>query len=149
MKTQDMMKEAYVGEGTMVNSGQFNGISSTVAISKIADYFEARSFGKRAVQYKLRDWLISRQRYWGCPIPIVYCDTCGQVPVPDAALPVLLPQRLADYVPKGKSPLEACGEFAKTTCPRCGRPARRETDGPAYQDPGRRPAFGTATPRHR
>lgn len=121
------MNEAYVGEGVMVNSGQFNGMPSTEAIEKIADHFEKNGYGKRSTQYKLRDWLISRQRYWGAPIPIVYCNKCGIVPVPDKDLPVLLPHDV-EFRPTGESPLKASKEFVKTGCPACGGEASRETD---------------------
>lgn len=121
------MKEAYTGEGVMVNSADFNGISSTEAIERIADYFEKKKFGHRATQYKLRDWLISRQRYWGAPIPIVYCDKCGTVPVPEKDLPVLLPHDV-EFRPTGESPLKFAKEFVNAKCPKCSGPARRETD---------------------
>lgn len=121
------MKEAYVGEGVMVNSGEFDGISSVDAIGKIADHFESKGFGKRSTQFKLRDWLISRQRYWGAPIPMVYCDKCGTVSVPEKDLPVLLP-RDVEFRPTGESPLKFSEGFVNTKCPKCGGPARRETD---------------------
>jgi leucyl-tRNA synthetase len=121
------MKEAYVAEGVMVNSGKFNGISSQDAIQRIADYFEEKKFGSRSVQYKLRDWLISRQRYWGAPIPIIYCKKCGTVAVPEKDLPVLLP-RDVEFRPKGESPLGFCKSFVDTKCPKCGMDAARETD---------------------
>jgi leucyl-tRNA synthetase len=121
------LKAAYVGEGTMVNSGRFNGLSSREGWEAIADEMEQRGIGKREVQYRLHDWLISRQRYWGAPIPIVYCADCGIVPVPEDQLPVLLPQD-AEFLPTGESPLKYHKEFLHTTCPRCGRPAERETD---------------------
>ncbi|RLJ04854.1 MAG: leucine--tRNA ligase [Candidatus Aenigmatarchaeota archaeon] len=120
------LKEAYVGEGVLVGSGKFNGITNTEAIKKINDYIEKNGYGKRTVQYKLRDWLISRQRYWGTPIPIIYCDKCGIVPVPEKDLPVELP---TDVTFDGKgNPLKTSESFVKTTCPKCGGPARRETD---------------------
>lgn len=121
------MKEAYIGEGIMVNSGQFNGIGSETAIGKIADYFEEKKIGKRSVQYKLRDWLISRQRFWGAPIPIIYCKRCGTVAVPEKDLPVLLPKNV-EFRPTGESPLKSSEEFVNTKCPKCGGPAIRETD---------------------
>ncbi|MCM8761265.1 MAG: leucine--tRNA ligase [Candidatus Omnitrophica bacterium] len=121
------MKEAYVSEGVMVNSGQFNGLLSTEAIDKIADYFEEKKYGVRATQYKLRDWLISRQRFWGAPIPIVYCPACGIVPVPEKDLPVLLPRNV-EFKPTGESPLKFSKEFVNTKCPRCGANSKRETD---------------------
>jgi leucyl-tRNA synthetase len=121
------MKEAYVKEGVMANSGKFNGISSEAAIEKIADHFEENRFGKRSVQYKLRDWLISRQRYWGAPIPIVYCPECGTVAVPEKDLPVLLPKDV-EFRPTGESPLKFSEKFVKAKCPKCGGAATRETD---------------------
>lgn len=121
------MKEAYTAEGIMANSGQFNGMPSEKAMEKIADYFEEKGLGRRSTKYKLRDWLISRQRYWGAPIPIIYCDKCGTVPVPDKDLPVLLPGNV-EFRPTGESPLKAAKEFVNTICPCCGGPAARETD---------------------
>ncbi|MBI5143996.1 MAG: leucine--tRNA ligase, partial [Candidatus Omnitrophica bacterium] len=121
------MKEAYIGEGIMANSGKFNGLESQAAIEKIADYFEKNRFGKRAVQYKLRDWLISRQRYWGAPIPIIYCERCGTIPVPESELPVMLPEDV-EFRPTGKSPLKLSEDFVNTICPKCKNKARRETD---------------------
>lgn len=118
---------AYTESGTMVNSGQFDGLSSEQGFEAICDYLEERGLGKRAVAYRLRDWLISRQRYWGAPIPIVYCDKCGIVPVPEKDLPVLLPPD-AEFKPTGESPLKYCESFVNTVCPRCSFPAKRETD---------------------
>ena len=123
----DTMKEAYTGDGFMSNSGSFDGIAAKDMIEKIKDLIEEKGCGKRKVNYKLRDWLISRQRYWGAPIPIVYCEHCGVVPVPEADLPVLLPED-AKFTGKGQSPLSQCEAFVNTTCPKCGRPAKRETD---------------------
>ncbi|UCH35084.1 MAG: leucine--tRNA ligase [Armatimonadota bacterium] len=123
----ETMTEAYVGPGVQVNSGPFDGLPSEEGWVKIAEDMERRGIGKRTVNYRLRDWLISRQRYWGAPIPIIYCDTCGTVPVPEEDLPVLLPPR-APFTGKGGSPLEAVPEFVNTTCPRCGGKARREVD---------------------
>ncbi len=124
----DQMTEAYVDAGVMVNSGPFDGRNNFEAIPDICQYLDEHEMGEATVNYRLRDWLISRQRYWGCPIPIVYCDECGEVPVPEDDLPVRLPDRLDDYAPQGKSPLAACDEFVRTNCPRCGGPSRRETD---------------------
>ncbi len=121
------MKEAYTEEGVMVNSVQFNGITSQSAIKKIADFFEEKSFGKKAVQYRLRDWLISRQRYWGAPIPMIYCAKCGVMTVPEKELPVLLPENV-EFRPTGESPLKFAKDFVHTKCPKCKGPAERETD---------------------
>jgi leucyl-tRNA synthetase len=121
------LQVAYTEEGTMVNSGQFNSLPSQQAFEAICDYLEEKGWGKRAVSYRLRDWLISRQRYWGAPIPIIYCDKCGIVPVPEKDLPVLLPPD-AEFRPTGESPLKYCESFVNTTCPQCASPARRETD---------------------
>jgi len=122
-----IMKAAYVDEGVMVNSAQFNGLKSMDAIERIAYFFEEKKFGKRAVQYKLRDWLISRQRYWGAPIPIIYCPKCGIVPVPEKELPVLLPDDV-EFRPTGESPLKFSKNFVNTKCPKCHGAAERETD---------------------
>ena len=121
------LPEAYLEQGTMVNSGQFNGLPSDQGIISIADLVESQDWGTRAVSYRLRDWLISRQRYWGTPIPIVYCDDCGIVPVPEVDLPVLLPPD-AEFKPTGESPLALNQGFVNTSCPSCGHSARRETD---------------------
>ena len=118
---------AYVDEGTMVNSGQFDGLPSGDGMGSIADFVESQGWGKRAVSYRLRDWLISRQRYWGTPIPIIYCSRCGTVPVPEDDLPVLLPPD-AEFKPTGESPLASHGGFVNAPCPHCGEAARRETD---------------------
>ena len=125
----ESVEGAYTGEGVLVNSGPFDGMPSQEARAAITAWLEERGQGKRAVTYRLRDWLISRQRYWGPPIPIIYCDRCGIVPVPEEDLPVRLPY-VADFRPKGGgvSPLAAVPEFVHTTCPQCGGPARRETD---------------------
>ncbi len=121
------MKEAHIGEGVMVNSDKFNGMRSEDAIQRMADHFEKNSLGKRSVQYKLRDWLISRQRYWGAPIPIIYCAKCGTVAVPEEKLPVLLPKNV-EFRPTGESPLKFSDDFVNTKCPGCHGPAKRETD---------------------
>ncbi|HYU64606.1 MAG TPA: leucine--tRNA ligase [Verrucomicrobiae bacterium] len=117
---QGVLREAYVGPGVMVNSGEFNRLDSTVAFERICDWLEAKGVGKRAVKYRLRDWLISRQRYWGAPIPVVYCPNHGIVPVPKDQLPVELPP---EYKPLAENP-----SFYETTCPLGDGPARRETD---------------------
>jgi leucyl-tRNA synthetase len=111
----------------MVNSAHFDGMPSQSGIEAISDFFEEKGWGKRTVSYRLRDWLISRQRYWGAPIPMVYCDHCGVVPVPEEDLPVLLPED-AEFRPTGESPLKYNEGFVNTACPRCAAPARRETD---------------------
>jgi leucyl-tRNA synthetase len=121
------LEQAYIEAGTMANSGQFNGLPSQQGMEAICDFMEQKKYGGRTVSYKLRDWLISRQRYWGAPIPMVYCEKCGIVPVPEKDLPVLLPPN-AEFRPTGESPLKYCEEFVNTTCPRCQAPAKRETD---------------------
>jgi leucyl-tRNA synthetase len=114
-------------DGAMVNSGRFDGLGNRDAYEQIVDWLEEDGKGRRSVSYRLRDWLLSRQRYWGCPIPILYCDSCGMLPVPDDQLPVELPD-VRDYAPKGRSPLAAAEDWVRTTCPECGGEARRETD---------------------
>jgi len=121
------MEEAYEDPGTMVNSGQFNDLPSEAAKTAIADYMEKENIGSRKVNYRLRDWLISRQRYWGAPIPIIYCEQCGIVPVPENELPVVLPTDV-EFRPGGDNPLTESSSFVKTTCPCCAGAARRETD---------------------
>ncbi|MGI8726760.1 MAG: leucine--tRNA ligase [Solirubrobacterales bacterium] len=112
---------------TMVNSGSLDGLTSPEAKSRIVEWLAERDLGRPTVNYRLRDWLLSRQRYWGCPIPVVHCPECGIVAVPDDQLPVELPE-IDDYQPRGKSPLEAATDWVETPCPECGGPARRETD---------------------
>jgi leucyl-tRNA synthetase len=117
----------YAGDGPMVNSGRFDGQGNREAYAAMVEWLATEGRGKTAVNYRLRDWLLSRQRYWGAPIPIVYCDKCGMVPVPDDQLPVELPD-IEDYAPHGQSPLAAATDWVQTTCPTCDGPARRETD---------------------
>jgi len=121
------LEQAYVEPGTMVNSAPFDGLPSEQGKEAIANFIEEKGCGGRKTIYRLRDWLISRQRYWGAPIPMVYCDRCGIVPVPEQDLPVLLPED-AEFRPTGESPLKYCESFVNTTCPQCGTPAKRETD---------------------
>jgi leucyl-tRNA synthetase len=117
------------GEGTLVNSGPLDGLSKQDAIRRIVEILAERELGRAAVNYRLRDWLLSRQRFWGAPIPIVYCDGCGEVAVPDDQLPVLLPDlRGQELAPKGSSPLAAAADWVNTECPKCGGPAKRDTD---------------------
>jgi leucyl-tRNA synthetase len=123
----DRLEAAYVGDGQMVNSGSFSGVSSQEGILAVSDYLEEQGIGKRAVNYRIRDWLISRQRYWGTPIPVITCESCGVVPVPERDLPVILPQDVAITL-SGGSPLARVERFVQVACPACGRPARRETD---------------------
>ena len=120
-------EECFSDPGVMVNSGPFSGLPSEEGKERVIAFLEERGLGRKAVSYRLRDWLISRQRYWGAPIPIVYCEQCGEVPVPEEDLPVLLPPNV-DFLPTGPSPLARCEEFVNTTCPRCGGRAKRETD---------------------
>ena len=121
------LKEAFVGRGVQVNSGQFDGLNNSDAMAGITEMIEDRGIGKRQVNYRMRDWLISRQRYWGTPIPIIYCDLCGTVPVPDEELPVILPED-AEFLPTGESPLALHEKFVNTQCPNCKGSATRETD---------------------
>lgn len=121
------LEDAYLAEGTQVNSGEFDGLSSSEGLQKIADHIEAQGWGERKVNYRMRDWLVSRQRYWGTPIPIIYCPECGEVPVPDDELPVVLPED-AEFLPTGESPLALHEGFVNVPCPDCGRPSKRETD---------------------
>jgi leucyl-tRNA synthetase len=128
--SDESMEDPFLGhtdDEVLVNSGEYDGLGSVEAKRKIVADLEARGLGRPAVNFRLRDWLLSRQRYWGCPIPIVYCETDGLVPVPDDQLPVELPD-VEDYAPKGKSPLATATEWVNTTCPKCGGPATRETD---------------------
>ncbi len=121
------LTEAFEAEGIMINSGEFDGLTNKEAMPKIIEYMEQKGIGEKKVNYRLRDWLISRQRYWGAPIPILYCEHCGEVPVPEADLPVKLPTDVK-FTGVGKSPLTESESFLHATCPKCGGPARRETD---------------------
>jgi leucyl-tRNA synthetase len=121
------MTEAYIGPGRMVNSGQFDGTEVPAGVAEMIAWLDAQGRGKAEVIYRLRDWLISRQRYWGTPFPVVYCESCGMQPLPVSELPVILPID-AEFTPTGQSPLIHHAEFLKATCPSCGGPARRETD---------------------
>jgi leucyl-tRNA synthetase len=118
---------AHSADEVLVNSGEFTGLPSPEGKERIVEWLEERGLGEATIGYRLRDWLLSRQRYWGCPIPILHCASCGEVPVPNDQLPVVLPD-IADYVPKGRSPLAAAEDWVRTTCPQCGGPAQRETD---------------------
>ena len=125
----EALEEAYIGPGKLVNSGEYDGLEWEEGFQRIVADLEKGGLGRLSVNYRLRDWLISRQRYWGCPIPIVHCEECGEVAVPEKDLPVLLPE-VTDFrpTPERGSPLEAVEEWVNTTCPDCGGPARRETD---------------------
>ena len=124
----DTMTEAYIDEGVMINSGRFDGLRSKEALEEIANYLEKEGLGKRAVSFRLKDWGISRQRYWGAPIPVIHCKACDIVPVPETDLPIVLPENV-DLLDGGRSPLPTLDRFLNTTCPRCGSPeAKRETD---------------------
>ena len=121
------MAHAFTDYGVLINSGEWGGKLSEIAISEMSTYAEKHGFGKAAVTYRIRDWGVSRQRFWGAPVPVVYCEKCGMVPVPYEQLPVVLPQT-ADFSGKGESPLAGVPEFVNTTCPNCNAPARRDTD---------------------
>lgn len=123
----DVSMGAYTTKGVLVNSGEYSGLSSEDAFEKIANVASEDHWGRRQVNFRLRDWGVSRQRYWGCPIPIVYCDDCGAVPVPEKDLPVVLPENVV-FDETGGSPIKQMPEFYQTTCPTCGKPATRETD---------------------
>lgn len=127
LKGGEVEKEAYTGDGEHVNSEFLDGLNKEDAINKIIEWLEEKKLGKKAINYKLRDWLVSRQRYWGAPIPIIHCDTCGEVPVPEDQLPVELPTDV-DFKPTGESPLVHSKTFHNVTCPKCGESARRESD---------------------
>jgi len=121
------MTEAFIEDGLQADASPFAGLPNREALDKIIGYLEQKQIGQRTVNYRIRDWLISRQRYWGAPIPVVHCPKCGAVPVPEKDLPVLLPE-MEDFTPKGRAPLATVETFVNTTCPQCGGPARRETD---------------------
>jgi leucyl-tRNA synthetase len=120
-------KQAYEGEGTMINSGEFSGLSSEKGKEEIIKWLEKKGLGTKKINYRLKDWLISRQRYWGTPIPIIYCEKCGIIPVAEKELPVLLPENVK-ITGTGESPLKSVPEFIETKCHRCGSSAKRETD---------------------
>ncbi|MDR0800353.1 MAG: leucine--tRNA ligase [Endomicrobium sp.] len=124
---QSVDKNAYEDEGVLVNSGQFNGIKSTEAFDIISEWIEKQGFGKKTVNFKLKDWLISRRRYWGTPIPMIHCKICGIVPVPEKDLPVTLPEDV-EFTGEGESPLKSSETFINVKCPKCGMDAERETD---------------------
>ncbi|MGZ6637072.1 MAG: leucine--tRNA ligase, partial [Solirubrobacteraceae bacterium] len=125
---EDVQAEAYSGDGPLVNSHpDFDGLPNREALERIVAWLDREGKGHASVNYRLRDWLLSRQRYWGCPIPVIHCERCGIVPVPEDQLPVLLPD-VADYAPKGRSPLAAAEDWVNVSCPSCAGPARRETD---------------------
>lgn len=128
-KSEDSAEECYGGEGPLMNSGQFDGMPSSEAREQVVSWLENEGIGRTKIQYKMRDWLISRQRYWGAPIPIVYCEHDGVVPIPEDQLPVILPD-LDDFKPRGgnTSALASATDWVNTTCPTCGGPATRETD---------------------
>ena len=121
------LKEAFAAEGKMINSGKFDGLNNKEAIEKVIEYLEEEGIGKKTVNYKLRDWLISRQRYWGTPIPMIHCDSCGWVPEKEENLPVMLPTDV-EFTGKGESPLATSKTFVDTVCPICGKLAKRELD---------------------
>ncbi|MGB9823536.1 MAG: leucine--tRNA ligase [Candidatus Hydrothermia bacterium] len=124
----ESLYHAYEEYGIMVNSGKFSGLSSEEGIKAIQEELQSLGLGGKVISYKLRDWLISRQRYWGAPIPVIHCTECGIVPVPEKDLPVLLPEKVKDFKPKGRSPLEDVEEWINTRCPKCGGPAKRDPD---------------------
>ncbi len=127
LKGGDIKKEAFVGDGPHINSSFLNGLNKEETTTKIVNWLEKKKLGGRAVNYKIRDWLVSRQRYWGAPIPIIYCEKCGEVPVPEKDLPVELPKDV-DFMPTGESPLKYSKKFQNVKCPKCGAAAKRESD---------------------
>jgi len=126
-KADDELTEAFTQAGTMINSGEFNGMNSEEFKKKIIEVIESKQSGKAKINYRLRDWLISRQRYWGTPIPVVHCPDCGEVLIPDEQLPVVLPYNV-EFKPTGESPLKSCDEFINVKCPKCGKDAKRDPD---------------------
>ncbi|MGD8718772.1 MAG: leucine--tRNA ligase [Candidatus Zixiibacteriota bacterium] len=129
LATEAEMEEAFEDYGVMENSGPYSGLGSEEGIARLEEVGPAEGWGTPAVNYHLHDWLISRQRYWGAPIPVIHCENCGEVPVPYDDLPVLLPpEDKVDFTPAERSPLASCAEFIRTTCPRCGGPAERDAD---------------------
>ncbi len=123
----NIQEGAYTEKGLLINSGEFSGLSSQEAVDAIAEFLQEAKKGRKTINYRLRDWGVSRQRYWGCPIPIIYCDDCGAVAVPDEDLPVELPTDI-EFDESGSSPIKKMPEFYETTCPKCGKDATRETD---------------------
>lgn len=123
----DQFEEAYIDDGILFDSGEFSGMHNRDALPEMMDWIEKKGYGEKTLNYKLRDWLISRQRYWGAPIPIIHCEKCGEVTIPEKDLPVKLPMKV-DYKPKGKSPLATAPSFVQTKCPKCGGKAEREVD---------------------
>lgn len=125
---EEVVSECFTGEGVLQDSGMFSGLSSADAREAMVRHAEKQGFGSRKINYRIRDWLVSRQRYWGAPIPIVYCDKCGDVPENEESLPVLLPDDVVEFIPKGRSPLENSAKFLNVPCPKCSAPARRCSD---------------------
>lgn len=125
--TDVVLNEAYEDQGIMINSGQFDGLRSDIGVRKVVEYLEKNAVGSSKIGYRLRDWLISRQRYWGAPIPMIYCDDCGIVPVNEEDLPIMLPTDV-EFTGRGKSPLSESESFVRTKCPKCEKPGRREVD---------------------
>src|SRR3989338_5991862 len=122
------LAEAYISPGIMLNSDIFNGLNNEEGKKKIVGYAKDKGFGREKITYRLRDWLISRQRYWGCPIPLIYCNSCGVIAIPEDKLPVLLPQKNIEFTGIGGSPLGKISELLNVKCPKCNSDAKRETD---------------------